>query len=1106
MNAVFLPPQSFRHFVVRLSPFMIAWFARNSVASNLLMLAVMGFGAWTLISGRIPTEVFPDSPSRFISVNVPYPGATPEEVEETIVLRIEDAIQQVAGIKRIVSTASSSGGNVMLEIEDADLARQIMDDVKIRVDAIPNFPALAERPLIQHDDFMSSVISVILAADMAERDLRRLGEQVRDELSALPGISHAKLNGVREYEISIEVPEARLRKFGLTMDQISTAIRSSAIDLPAGVVQTAAGDVSIRTRGRAYSGDDYARIVILTRPDGTKITLGEIADITDGFNENMMISRLNGQRCVSITVMREGTQNAITIAETVKDYILEKNQRFPDGVHMEFMGDRSKIVKGRIGLLLQNARSSLILVFICVGLFLRLDAVFWVAVGMFMAFLGAFALMPIFGLSINLSSVFGFILVLGIVVDDAIVTSEQVDTMRQKGLPPLEAAIEGTRRLAAPITFGVLTTIVAFMPMAMGFGDFGVMFQPISIVFICVMLLGLMETKLILPSHLAHRTPLISRAADVLDPIHRFSERQLARFVYVVYRPSLTFCLNHRYSVLAVVFGGLLVLFSVFFSDRIPTSLFPRVASERIECRLIMLDGTPFEVTDSHVAKIYEIAEQMRQEYVGPDGKPVVRIIIASTGMTSSSRGSSGGAGSHRGEVTMETYGPEERSLQANTVEMAAEWRKRIEKAYGGHSIPGAEELNFRAEIMRSGDPIDIQLTGTNPDELLAMSEQIKAHLSTIAGVFDISDSLDSGRNEIQLRLKPEAQQFGLTVNDLARQVRGVFFGDEVQRIQRGRNEVKVMLRYPKDDRKSLATLDTLRVRTVSGLEIPFARVAEAKVGKSFSSIKRVDRRRALNISADVNKLTTNPAVVREAVRPVIDTILADHPQISWSYEGEARSERESKAALWVSSIMVLFGLYGLMAIPFKSYVQPFIVLLVVPFGVVGATLGHVFHGMPLSLMSLCGIMAVSGVIVNDTLVLVDRINELRNETGDMKHSVTEGGTSRFRAIFLTQITTFVGLMPLIFNFGPLVDNSPPVIKQILEWIFGDNRSAQATSAQFLMPMSVAMGYGSLFATIITLYLVPMCYLALDDLSKLVRRLVSLLRINPEETAAEAAS
>ena len=1081
---------------------MIAWFARNSVAANLLMIAIMGLGIWTLATDRIPLEVFPDTPSRFLSVTVPYPGATPEEVEEMIVLRIEEAITQVPGIKRVFSTSSSSGGTVNIEMEDADLARQIIDDVKIRVDAIPNFPALAERPNIQHDDFMSSVISVVLSADMAERDLRRLGEQVRDEIAALPEITHSTLTGVRPYEISIEIPEATLRKYGLTLDRISAAIRSSAIDLPAGVVQTEAGDVSIRTRGRAYTGADYARIVVLTRADGTKLTLGEIATINDGFNENPLIARLDGRRCVMINVMREGGQNAIHIAEAVKKYINEASKRYPQGVKLEFWNDRSKIVKGRITLLLQNARSSLILVFICVGLFLRLDAVFWVAIGMVMSFLGAFALMPFFDMSINLSSVFGFILVLGIVVDDAIVTSEQVDTMRQQGMKPLDAAIEGTRRLAVPITFGVLTTIIAFLPMVTGFGDFGSMFVPIAIVFVSVMLLALLETKLILPSHLAHRTPVISQLADTLEPLHQFSERSLKKFVEVVYRPSLRFCLKFRYAVLALFFGGLAVLFAIFSSGRIATTFFPRVASERITCNLVMLDGTPFEVTDGHISRIYAIAEQMRKDYVGADGRPVVRAIISSTGATMSSRGS-GSSGSHFAEVTIETYGPEERTIQVSTIDMSNDWRDRILKAYNG-PIVGAEEMSFRAEIMRGSDPIDIQLSGTNPDELLVLSDQIKAHLNTIAGVFDVSDSLDSGRNEIQLRLKPEAQQFGITVNDLARQVRGVFFGEEVQRIQRGRNEVKIMLRFPKADRQNLATLESMRVRGANGLEIPFARVAEAKVGKSFSSIKRVDRRRALNISADVNKNTTNPAAVRESLTPFLEELLSTHPHIQWSFEGEARAERESLGAFWVSAILVLFALYALIAIPLKSYLQPIIVLVLIPFGVVGATLGHVFHEMPLSLMSLCGILGVSGVIVNDTLVLVDRINELGEESGDMKHAVTEGGCSRFRAIFLTQITTFVGLVPLIFNLGPMVDNAPPIIKDILVWIFGENRSAQSTSAQFLTPMSVAMGYGSLTATLITLYLVPMCYLVLEDLRKGARWVFSLFGIGLLAAAEDA--
>lgn len=1055
---------------------MISWFARNHVAANLLMLSVMVAGVWTLVGDKIPLEVFPETPSRFISITVPYPASAPEEVEEMIVMKIEEAVQQVAGIKQIKSTAGSSGGTVMIECEPTREPRAVLDDVKIKLDAIPNFPELAEKPTIQLEDNFQSVITVVLAAEMAERDLRRLGEQIRDEISSLPGISHANIAGVRNYEIAIEIPEPTLRKYGLTLERISTAIRTSALDLPAGVVQTEAGDVSIRTRGRAYTGDDYARVVVLNRPDGTKLTLGEIALIQDGFNENPLMARLNGRRCMVINVMREGRQNAINIAETVKKYVEDSRPRLPDGAHIEYWNDRSKIVKGRITLLLQNAQSSLILIFLCVGLFLRLDAVFWVAVGMSASFLGAIALMPYFDITLNVSSLFGFILVLGIVVDDAIVISEHVDTLRQRGLSAMEAAIEGTKEMAVPVTFGVLTTVVAFIPMAVGGGDYGRMFQPIAIIFILVMLIALVETKIILPSHLAHPVPFLSGTSDILASLHRRTEALLRGFVNRVYRPSLAWCVPRRYAVLAFFFGGIAILAGFFFSDRIAWTTFPRVASERIEARLTMLDGTPFEVTDGHIQRIYEAAESMRKDYVGPDGRPVIRNIIAATGTTRLTYSSGSGASSHIGEVTIETYGPEERSLQVNTVAMAEDLRKRI------GPIVGAEELNFRAEIGRGGDPIDIQLSGTDPDELLAISDQIKAHLATYAGVFDISDTLDTGRNEIQLRLKPEAQALGITVSDLARQVRQAFYGEEVQRIQRGRNEVKVMLRYPRDDRKNLATLETMRVRTTTGLEVPFSRVASAKVGKSFTSIKRVDRRRAINITADVEKGTVNPAVIRAKVTPFLEELMTRHPLVQWGYEGEARMERESAAEGFWAMIIVLLGLYSLMAIPFKSYTQPIVVLLVVPFGLVGGTLGHLFHGLPLSLMSVCGFLAVSGVVVNDTLVLVDRINQLRDETGDLRYSVQEGGASRFRAIFLTQITTFVGLMPLIFEMGTMISNSPPGVRFVLEMIFGDNHAAQATSAQFLTPVSVAMGYGSLFATVITLYLVPLCYLAVEDI------------------------
>lgn len=1061
---------------------MIAWFARNGVAANLLMFAVMIAGGWTLWQDKIPVEVFSDTPSRFISINVPYPAATPEEVEETIVLKIEEAIQQVGGIKHVNSTASASGGMVMVEVQEGMDPRTVLDDVKIRVDAISNLPTMAEKPVIQVDDSFHSVITVILSADMAERDLKHLAEQVRDDLSALPGISHAELGGVRPDEISIEVENEQLRKYGLTLESLSAAIRASAIDLPAGVVKTEAGDVSIRTRGRAYTGEEFANVPVVSRPDGSKVRLGEIAKIIDGFDENPMVMRLNGRQCVLITVMREGAQNAITIGNRVKDYIKQMNQRLPNGVRLDYWNDRSKIVQGRIDLLLQNAQSSLILVFICVGMFLRLEAVIWVAVGMVMSFLGAFALMPYLDVAINLSSLMGFILVLGIVVDDAIVISEYCDQLRQSGMSPMDAAITGTRRMAVPITFGVLTTVIAFVPMALDSSDWGAMFKPIALVFITVMLIALVETKLILPSHLAH--PFLGKAGDLLAPVHRFSDRSLRWFIDTVYRPSVRFAVAHTYTVLALLFGSLFVIYGFYHSGRISSTFFPRVPSERIECRLTMLDGTPFEVTDREIARIYDLALQMQKEYSSPDGRSVVKNIMSLTGGSLSRGGSTPKSGSsHLGTVIMETYGPEERSMAVDTVEMSRDWRERVGQ------VIGAEEVAFKAEIMRDSNPINIQLVGSDPKELLSLSEKIKAYLEQLPNVFDVNDTLDSGRSEIQLRLKPEARQYGVTVNDLARQVRQSFYGDEVQRIQRGRNEVKVMLRLPRADRKSLATLESMRVRLPGGLEMPFQRVAEASVVKSFTAIKRVDRRRALNVTADVDKKNTDLTQLRQNLALYLDDLLATHGHVHWSFEGEARAQQESSWKLLVSSLLIVGAMYGLMAIPFKSYTQPFIVLLVVPFGIVGAVIGHLFHGLPVSIMSFFGMLAVCGVVVNDTLVLVDEINDLKAQGVPIREAVQHGGISRFRAIFLTQITTFFGLVPLIFDGTWLAKVAP----------FFFSSGAQSTHAQFLTPVSVAMGYGSLFATVITLFLVPLCYIAVEDIKALVTRLLGFKKTTAED-------
>lgn len=1044
---------------------MISWFARNHVAATLLMIGITMAGVATLLSNRIPLEVFPDFPDRTITVNVPYPAATPDETEEMIVLKVEDAIQQVQGIKHIYSTAGSSGATVSIEVQDQVDVREVLEDVKNRVDAIATFPRESENPVIQISSGFNAVITVVVAADLSERDLAKLGEYVRDQILALPGISHAELGGVRPYEIGIEIAEDTLRKHGLTLETISQAIAASALDLPAGVVRTDAGDVAMKTRGRAYSAADYANVVVVNREDGTRLTLGDIAAINDGFNENPLEARFNGRRCVTVTATREGNQNAVEIAARVRNYVEQAKATLPDGVDIQYWNDRSKIVKGRIDLMINSGFQSFCLVFLVLLVFLRFDVAFWVSLGIPVAFLGAFALMPFLGVTINSSSLFGFIMVLGVVVDDAIVVSESIVQKWQNGMPIEQAAVAGTKLVSTPVIFGIITNVIAFLPMSMGMGDWGPMFQPIALVVIPVMLFSLIESQLCLPAHLSNKA--LDRPSKALAPLQRSANRGMQWVVRRTYQPVLGWTVRNRYVAGALFLGGVAVLGGYILGGGINWMPFPRVPSERITARLSMLEGTPVEVTEQHINRIYEIAKQMEKEYVGEDGQSMfkhVLSVVGGTGFTSTHRrGAMGQA--HEGEVTIETFGPEERSVSVSTVEVSNEWRKRI------GTIVGADELTFRAEIFRGGDPIDIQLIGSTPQQLLAVSGQIKEKLMGYPGVFDVNDSLDQGRNEIQFKIKPEAEQYGITVGDLARQVRQAFYGSEVQRIQRGRDEVRVFVRYPRSDRQTLATLETMRVRSATGTEIPLANVAEMNVAKSFSSIKRVDRSRAINITADVEKGQVDVAAIKEEMRLFIDELLARIPGVSWSYEGEDKSTREAGNTTKWGSLLVLLGLYTMLAIPFRSYLQPFVVLLVIPFGIVGAVIGHLVHGLPLSMLSVFGILALSGVIINDSIVLVDFINRARQAGESTLAAVLAAGPQRFRPIMLTSVTTFAGLMPLIFE--------------------------KSTTSQFLIPMAVSLGYGILFGTVITLFLVPICYMILDDLMRLWQGLNKTLQ--PEQ-------
>lgn len=1025
----------------------ISWFAQNGVAANLMMvlIALLGINA---LWNKIPIEVFPDIELDIVNISVPYRGATPAEVEEAVVVRIEEAIQDLEGIKEIRSSASEGSGTVRVEVKEGYEPRELLEDLKNRVDAINTFPDETERPRIRLAQRRRNVITVTVAGNLSEYELRRLGEQVRDEIANVPGITQVELGGIRPYEVSIDVSEETLQQYGLTFDDVSRAVSRSSIDLPAGSVKTKEGEILLRTKGQAYYQRDFENIVLLTSEDGAHVTLGEVAKVKDGFEEDPLIARFNGKPAVVIEVYRVGAQNAIAVADQVKEYIQKAQGRMPPGVELSFWRDRSKIIKARLTTLLNSALFGGILVFLVLTLFLRFSLSIWVCLGIPISFLGAIAMMPLFGVTINILSLFAFILVLGIVVDDAIVTGENVFRHMQAGEDSLRAAIRGTQAVAIPVTFGILTTMAAFLPLANIEGRRGQFIAQIPLIVIPVLFFSLVESKLILPAHLKHIKT--GKKRSELNFLSRFQRRfadGLENFVKTYYRPLLEKALRRRYLTLSIFLGALIVTGGLVMGGQIQYIPFPRIQSERAVARLQMPLGTPIEITAPHINRMEKAAEQLQDKYRDAQtGKSVVENMLTTIGGTGATRGGR----PHMGEVVFEITPPEDRKIDVTSRQLMNEWRRMI------GVIPGAQELNFRAEIGRSGDPIDVQLTGPSFETLSLLADQIKEELTKYPGVFDIMDNFQDGKQEIKLAIKPEAENLGLSMSDLARQVRQAFYGDEAQRIARGREDVRVMVRYPEEERRSLANLETMRIRTPDGAEVPFSTVAEATRGRGFSIIQRIDRNRTINVTGDANKEQVDVAEIKSKLSVFLDQIVPEHPGVYWSFEGEAREQRDSTSSFMAGMVFVVFTLYGLMAIPFRSYIQPLIVMSVIPFGLVGAVLGHILMGMNLSFFSVFGMLALAGVVVNDSLVMVHFVNWGRKENLPLLTALRSAGTVRFRAILLTSVTTFSGLMPLIFE--------------------------KSTQAQFLIPMAVSLGFGILFATVITLFLVPINYLILEDI------------------------
>ncbi|HBR97891.1 MAG TPA: acriflavine resistance protein B, partial [Gammaproteobacteria bacterium] len=963
------------------------------------------------------------------------------EVEEGITIRIEEAVQDVQGVEELSSLSAEGVSRVRIDIAPERDARDLLQEVQSRVDAVSNLPDDAERPRLSLVRFKREVISVAVHGQRNEKTLRQSAERLQNTLLALEGVTQVSLEAVRPYEIAVDVSEQALRKYGLTLEAIASQINRQSLNLSAGNLRGERGEILVRTEGQAYARDAFLAIPLRSDVSGREVRLGDVAEVRDGFHETPIKTRFNGEPAVLLEVYRVGQQSAIQVANEVRD-ALAKLDNLPPGVEVTLWRDRSRIVKARLQTLTQSALQGGILVVLLLSLFLRPMVALWVCMGIPIAFMGGFLLLPWFGATLNVISLFAFIMVLGIVVDDAIVTGENVYTHLKRGSPPEQAAIEGTREVAVPVTFGVMTTLVALLPVGMVEGSRGPLFDEIPRVIIPVLLFSLIESKLILPAHLRHLR--VSPARDTRNAFMRLQHaiaQGLERAIHRYYAPLLRASLQRKALTLSLFIAAGIIVFSLVFSGWMRYMFFPRVQSETARAALVMPLGTDFALTDNYIERITQAAHTLKDKHRDPTtGESPVRNILSISG----AHGGSGPGYTYLGRVMFEITPPEQRASEITSAQLVREWRQLI------GPIPGADSLTFRAEIGRQSDPIHVRLMGDSVPELYAVGEALRAHLREYTGVFDIADNFSEGKSELQLRLKPEATSLGVTVRDLARQVRQAIHGLEIQRVQRGRHEVKVMLRLPAAQRRSLADLNQLMIRTSDGNAVPFSRVAEVMPTRAPAQIRRIERQRSIYVSADVNKQVVDMTAINRGISAFLDQHVAAQPGVRYSLEGDAAEQRDSFRSLRVGLIAVLFTMYALLAIALRSYAKPLIVMSVIPFGAVGAVIGHWLVGMDLTVISALGILALCGVVVNDSLVLVDYISRRRREGMALLQAVQTAGVARFRAVILTSLTTFIGLLPLLFD--------------------------KTTQAQFLKPMAVSLGFGILFATSITLILVPINY------------------------------
>ena len=1054
----------------------IAWFAANHVAANLLMCLIVVAGVISAFSVRKQTT--PDFVQNNIDITVPYLGAAPQEVEEGVVVKIEEAIQDVRGITKVNSRAREGAGTVTAEVSLAENLDDVMNEIKTRVDAISTFPALTERPIYSKQEATVPVVFVTIHGDIDEFTRKSIADEVRDELLQLPQVNLVELFGDRDYEISVEVSELTLREYGLTMSEVSQAIRDSSVDMPGGAIKTEGGDILLRTEGQVYTGLEFSDLVLRTYPDGTRLTLGDIATIKDGFVETDSFGRFDGKRSATLNVQAKGQQNELETAAAVKQYVAAKRRTLPEGIAMDVWLDRSYYLQDRLDMMIKNMWQGALLVLIVLSMFLRLKVALWVIVGIPITFLGTLWLMPYgpWPATINIISLFGFIVVLGIVVDDAIIIGESIYTKIRANGHTLDNVVLGAKRVATPATFGVLTTIAAFAPMLFVGGQVGPFFEAMSVVIILCLMFSLVESKLILPAHLAQaRIPPVDEA-DLFNPqreiallekfprfflkIQRRVQHGLHALIHDFYKPALERAVDNRGLTLTAFVAVLILTFGLIGSGLVRFVIFPDVPSDFMFVELQMQTGSSPQSRNTVVDRIEKGLLDLNAQHISqnPDAPPLIQHLSAF------SRGDTGAL------MLIEMPNSPDRVYEAP--EIALMWREHVGE------IPGVKELRFRAaDHTGGGSPLSFRLSGSSYPELEDAARELEVKLGDYDGVFDIRNTAISGGEEIKLSIKPEAEALGLTMSPLGRQVRQAFYGEEAQRIQRGTDELKVMVRYPREQRRSIADLENMMIRTATGDEVPFGSVADVSFGKSYSSISRLNGKRIVTVSADIDSERVEPGpIINEISTEFIPGLLNRHAGVSYGLEGASQEQESLLRNLKLAAVAALFLIYALIAIPLHSYAQPLIIMSVIPFGIIGAVAGHLLMGKAISMFSLFGLIALAGVVVNDSLIMIDFVNKLREKGVSARQAVIDSGTQRFRAIFLTSVTTAAGLMPIMTE-----------------------RSMQA---QLVIPMAISLGFGIIFATIITLFLVPSLYLLQIDGFARSKRIWDLLLGRPASTDA----